>query len=104
MFFRMKFDKEMSEVHQEMMEGKDFFLLDVREQDEYEEGHLPGAVCISLQKAKQQIDVIPQDKPVYVYCRSGQRSNAYVNFLKDQGRTNVYNIGGIIYWEYEVEK
>ena len=54
MFFRMKFDKEMSEVHQEMMEGKDFFLLDVREQDEYEEGHLPGAVCIPLQKANSR--------------------------------------------------
>lgn len=104
MFFRMKFDKEMKEVHQEMIEGKDFFLLDVREYEEYEEGHLPGAICIPLQTVKQQIDAIPNDKPVYVYCRSGQRSNACVNFLKDKGRRNVYNIGGIIYWEYEIEK
>lgn len=80
------------------------FIVDVREKDEYNKGHLINAVNIPLSELRSRINEIPKDRPVYLHCRSGQRSYYAVMALQGMGYTNVYNISGsflgICYYEY----
>ena len=84
------------------------FLLDVREEYEYEEGHVKGAVNLPLREILSQKDSLPKDKDIYVYCRSGHRSADAVNFLKSLGFEKVHNIEGgfidISFNEYHKDK
>jgi len=86
----------------------DVVILDVREPYEYEAGHIPGVVLIPLGELPNRLAEVPTDKPVVVTCRSGNRSGQAVNFLRQQGYTNVHNMsGGFIAWEragYPIEK
>lgn len=100
------FDFLRSNNINEMVAGKtaDTILVDVREQDEFTAGHIPGAVNVplsGLDKAE-----LPWGKavPIYVYCLAGTRSSRAVQYLQSQGYTNVTNIGGINAWRGEVEK
>lgn len=98
-----KFDKTMEEVRADMQDD-DVLLIDVREIDEFSNGHIPDAINVPLSELEQSAEkVLPKDKTLYVYCRSGQRSTAAVRQLKDMGFEDVYNVGGIIDWSYEVE-
>ena len=72
----------------------DEFIVDVREKDEYAEGHLKNAVNIPLSELRDRLDEIPKDKPVYLHCRSAQRSYNAVMALQNMGYENVYNISG----------
>lgn len=74
-------------------------LLDVRTADEFRGGHIPGAVNISLQELQQKVKRIPQNKPVVIYCRSGNRSAHAARFLLEAGYPEVYDLGGIIEWQ-----
>lgn len=77
-------------------------LIDVREQEEFDEVNLGGHL-IPLSEFEQRWQEVPQDKPVYVYCRSGRRSRTALEFLKKQGYTNGMNVtGGILAWLNEV--
>ena len=81
-------------------------VLDVREEYEYEAGHIPGAVLFPLGTIERgsAAQVIPeQDTMVLVYCRSGSRSKMAANRLVQLGYTQVYEFGGILDWPYEVE-
>ena len=84
------------------------FLLDVREEYEYQEGHVKGAVNLPLREILSQKDSLPKDKDIYVYCRSGHRSADAVNFLKSLGFEKVHNIKGgfinISFNEYHKDK
>jgi len=84
------------------------FLLDVREEYEYQEGHVKGAVNLPLRKILEKKDSLPKDKDIYVYCRSGHRSADAVNFLKSLGFEKVHNIEGgfidISFNEYHKDK
>ena len=86
----------------------DVVLIDVREDSEYAEGHIPGAVLIPLGQIPDRLDEIPQDKTVIAVCRSGNRSGQATNFLRQQGFDNVHNMqGGMLAWDqagYEIEK
>jgi rhodanese-related sulfurtransferase len=73
-------------------------LVDVRTLAEFSDGYIPGAINISLQELPQKLSCIPTDKPVIVYCRSGNRSAFAANILKQAGYTEVYDLGGIIDW------
>lgn len=73
-------------------------LVDVRTLAEFSDGYIPGAINISLQELPQKLSRIPTDKPVIVYCRSGNRSAFAANILKQAGYTEVYDLGGIIDW------
>ena len=83
-------------------------LLDVREEHEYQEGHVKGAVNLPLREILSQKDSLPKDKDIYVYCRSGHRSADAVNFLKSLGFEKVHNIEGgfidISFNEYHKDK
>ena len=84
------------------------FLLDVREEYEYQEGHVKGAVNLPLREILSQKDSLPKDNDIYVYCRSGHRSADAVNFLKSLGFEKVHNIEGgfidISFNEYHKDK
>jgi phage shock protein E len=86
----------------------DVVILDVREQSEYDAGHIPGVTLIPLKDVPNRLSEIPKDKPVIVTCRSGNRSGQATDFLLQQGYTNVHNMtGGINAWQqagYAVEK
>src|SRR6056297_3839468 len=73
---------------------KDAFIIDVREEDEYEEGHLVNSVNIPLSQFRDRLDEIPKDKPVYLHCRSSQRSYNAVRALGNMGYDNIWNISG----------
>ena len=94
------------ETAKEMMDTQDVTVLDVREQDEYDAGHIPGAVLLSVGSITKDtaVAVIPElNSVVLVYCRSGNRSKMASKALADLGYTNVYEFGGINTWPYEVE-
>lgn len=86
----------------------DVVILDVREPYEYEAGHIPGVKLIPLGELPNRLAEVPKDRPVIVTCRTGNRSAQAVNFLRQQGYTNVHNMsGGFVAWEragYPVEK
>lgn len=73
-------------------------LVDVRTAEEFSEGYIPGALNISLQELEQKINLIPKDKPVIIYCRSGNRSSFATRQLMQAGYAEVYDLGGIIDW------
>ena len=84
------------------------FLLDVREEYEYQDGHIKGAINLPLREILEKKDTLPRDKDIYVYCRSGHRSADAVNFLKSLGFEKVHNVDGgfidISFNEYHKDK
>ena len=78
--------------------GGDYFILDVRNQDEYDEVHIEGAVLIPVNALESKLDELPLDKPIIVYCRSGSRSASAASILVENGFTEVYDMGGITEW------
>lgn len=79
--------------------GEDYMLVDVRMDDEYEDGHLPGAVNIPLPEIQSRLDEIPEDKPVVVVCRTQNRSEMGAMILSKSGYADVYMIlGGTQEW------
>ena len=81
-------------------------ILDVREQDEYDEKHIPGAVLfpVGMIDAETADGVIPEkDTVILVYCRSGNRSKTASSKLAELGYTQVYEFGGIKDGPYETE-
>lgn len=91
-----------------LLGNPDVLLLDVREQSEYDAGHIPGVKLIPTGQVASRLSEIPKDKPVIVTCRTGNRSAAVTELLREQGYTNVHNMeGGIVAWQsagYPVEK
>ena len=80
------------------------YIIDVRTPEEFEMGHLVGAVNIPLGALRQRMDEIPTDRPVYLHCRTSQRSYNAIMALKGHGFENIANIAGsflgISYYEY----
>ncbi len=83
-----------------------YLLLDVRTQEEYAEGHIPGAICIPNEEIEYQAERLLPDKEqlIYVYCRSGRRSKEAAQKLCDMEYANITEIGGILDWQGETEK
>ena len=92
------------EAAQMMQEETDFVLLDVRTQEEYASGHIPGAICIPNETiGSEEIPELPdKDQLILVYCRSGNRSKQASQKLAEQGYTNVVEFGGINGWTGEI--
>lgn len=94
------------EQAKEMMDTQEVLILDVREQDEYDSGHIPGAVLLPVGTITEEsaAEVIPEkEATVLVYCRSGNRSKTAAQALADLGYTQIYEFGGISTWPYETE-
>ena len=95
------------EEAKEMMKKDDgHIIIDVCRQDEYDEGHIPGAVLIPNESiTDKQPEELPElDRIILVYCRSGRRSKEASQKLADIGYTNVYEFGGINTWTGEIVK
>lgn len=83
-----------------------FTILDVRSKAEYDEGHIENAVLIPDNEIKDKIEAAFPDKTeiIFVYCRTGKRSEAAAKELVKLGYNHVYDFGGIVDWEYGTVK
>ncbi|GAB3284891.1 hypothetical protein GCM10027347_61960 [Larkinella harenae] len=84
-------------IFKEVKDGE-AYLVDVRTPEEYREGHLTYARNIDFKAAdfKEQIRQLDKSKPIYLYCRSGNRSGKAVDTLQTLGFKAPYNIGGFV--------
>ena len=96
-----------AEEAKEIMDTEEgYVILDVREQDEYDAGHISGAILIPYTQIEAKAnEMLPdEDQLILVYCRSGRRSKIAAEALAELGYTNIKEFGGILDWPYEVEK
>ena len=99
------FTQISQEEARKMMEKDDgHVVLDVRRQEEYDAGHLPGAILIPNENiGTQQPEKLPDlHQIILIYCRSGNRSKQAAQKLFDMGYTNIYEFGGINTWTGEI--
>ena len=94
------------EVVEKIKNKEDVVLLDVRTIEEYEEGHLQGAVLVPVQELSSQtlaeagLWESAKDKEIIIYCRSGARSQTAFNIMKSLGYTNIKSVaGGLVHWQ-----
>ena len=94
------------EAKQIMDSEEGYIILDVRTQEEYDQGHIPGAIVISHKEIMEKAEDVLTDKEqlILVYCRSGRRSKIAAEALAELGYTNIREFGGINDWHYEVER
>ena len=83
-----------------------YIIIDARTQEEYDQGHIPGAILIPEYEIADRAEKELHDKNqlILVYCRSGRRSKIAAEELVKLGYTNIKEFGGIIDWEYEIVK
>ena len=90
----------------QMMEKDDgHVIVDVRRDDEYAQGHIPGAILIPNESIEyEQPEGLPDyDQIILIYCRTGRRSKEAAQKLADMGYSQVYEFGGIEDWDGEIE-
>ena len=95
-----------AEEAKEIMDTEEgYIILDVREQDEYDAGHIPEAILIPYTQIEEKAEEVLTDKDqlILVYCRSGRRSKIAAEALVELGYANIKEFGGILDWPYEVE-
>ena len=95
-----------AEKAKEIMDSEEgYIILDVRTQEEYDQGHIPGAIVISHEEIAEKAEEVltGKDQLILVYCRSGRRSKIAAEALVGLGYTNIKEFGGIIDWPYETE-
>lgn len=80
------------ELIQKLNSAENIYILDVREPAEFAFGHIPGAHSIPLGDMENKMDEVPKDRPVYVICRTGTRSDMAAQLLARQGFENVINV------------
>jgi adenylyltransferase/sulfurtransferase len=92
------------DLKKKMDAREDFFLLDVREPNEYQIGRIPGSTLIPLGEVPRRLDEIPRDKEIIVQCKVGARSARAAQFLRQQGYKRVRNLkGGILDWSDRID-
>ena len=101
------YEQITQEAAKEMMDTQEVIILNVREQEEYDSGHISGAVLLPVGTIDETTaaEVIPEkDSTVLVYYRSGNRSKTASSASAELGYTNIYKFGGINTWPYETEQ
>ena len=102
-----EYEQLTQEEAQKIMDTRDdIIILDVRTQEEYDEGHIPGSICIPNETITEDNikELSDKDQIILVYCRSGRRSKLASEKLASYGYTNIKEFGGIIDWQGEIEK
>ena len=96
----------MDDIVQIMKEYSNYIIVDVRTVEEYNEGHIPNAICIPNETIGEDItQKLPnKEQLILIYCRSGNRSKQATEKLKKLGYTNLVEFGGIIDWKGEIVK
>ena len=94
----------MAEAAEVMVTENNYVILDVRRPDEFDSGHIPGAINVPNESiGTEEIDQLPdKDQMILVYCRSGNRSKQASEKLVDLGYTNIVEFGGIMDWTGEI--
>jgi rhodanese-related sulfurtransferase len=87
---------DVDELAERLAEG--VVVIDVREADEYDSGHVPGALFVPLSELEQRVDEVPSGEPVLVICKSGGRSMRACNYLAPLGRDVTNIAGGTMAW------
>lgn len=92
------------EVNELISSGQEYTLVDVRQPDEFQQGHIPTAILIPDNELPTQAETkLPnKDATIIVYCRSGRRSAGAASTLAGLGYTNVNDLGGITSWPYDI--
>lgn len=96
-----------SDEAKEMMESSSgYVILDVRTQEEFAAGHIPGAICLPNEEIGKEppAKLENKDQEIFVYCRSGRRSKEAAQKLADMGYTNIIEFGGIKDWHGDIVK
>ncbi len=97
-------ETDVNELKRKIDAKEDFFLLDVREPNEFQIGRIPGSTLIPLGEVPQRVSEIPRDKEIVVHCKMGGRSAKAAAFLRQQGYKNVKNLkGGILDWSDKID-
>lgn len=87
------------------IDNKNVYIIDVREDYEYKSGHIKNSYNLPLTKIEYIGKMLLSlDSKIIVYCRSGSRSKKAAELLMEMGYTNVYDMGGIDNWNYELIK
>ena len=96
----------MEEAKEAFAKPGNYIILDVRRADEFAEGHIPGAINVANEDigAIQPSELPDLNQIIFVYCRSGRRSKEASAKLAALGYTNIYEFGGILDWDGEIEK
>lgn len=85
-----------AECKENTAQQQEKIYLDVREEEEWSAGHVKGALHLKMGDIfAGNYEQIPQDQPVYVYCRSGRRAGEVIRFLEGKGFKNLINAGGL---------
>lgn len=92
------------ELANKLKDGEMVSIIDVREDEEVEQGKIPGVKHIPLGQIPERLDEIDKDQHHFIVCRSGGRSGKACDFLIDQGYDVTNMVGGMLDWEDEVEK
>jgi adenylyltransferase/sulfurtransferase len=97
-------ETDVIQLKRRMDAKEDFYLLDVREPNEFQIGRIPGSTLIPLGEVPQRVAEIPRDKEIVVHCKSGARSARAAGFLRQQGFARVKNLkGGILAWSDQID-
>lgn len=93
------------QFQEELQKDDDAVLVDVREPHEVRQGYIPGALNIPLSQLKHRMGEIPQDRGVYLYCRSGMRSRQAARILQKNKFRELFQLqGGILSWKGKIIK
>lgn len=94
------------DLKKKLEEKENIIILDVREKNDYNNGHILNAISMAQNEVAHEIEDIAPDKdtPICVYCYSGNRSSRVGMMLEYLGYNNIYNLGGIDNWTYDLVK
>ncbi len=93
-----------TQLQQRLQQDNDLFLLDVREENEFEFTHIEGSILIPLNTIPARIGELNSEQEIVVICHHGRRSQAAADFLEQQGFKNLINlVGGVEAWASECD-
>ncbi len=94
------------EAKKQLESGENIVLIDVRDNGEFAQGHIEGAINIPMSVVSAEIEkAVPnKDQKIFVNCLSGGRSKASCSLIEAKGYTNVHDIGGVMSWKFGLVK
>ncbi|TCI21464.1 rhodanese-like domain-containing protein [Exiguobacterium sp. SL-9] len=92
-----------TELREKLENGESLHIIDVREQDEYDSGHIPNVPLYPLSEFPAVADKLAKDNVYYIICRSGGRSQTAGDYLESEGHKVVNVEGGMLAWDGDIE-
>ena len=93
---------KIDQAKENMEQEENIVILDVRTREEFDTGHIKGAICLPNEEIVEAPEVLPdKEQKILIYCRSGKRSKQAAQKLADMGYEKVLEFGGIMDWPYQ---